>query len=272
MLNGKILELAWTGIGALVGTLLALQFNFWLCPLGLIAGGGLAYILYDPKELVGRLKPSWEKYTATFREDKEFWRLELRVLPYGYAAMATPLICATLAVCLAWILLSVFGVSFTVAKLITMIVPVFILWLSLCLLMTLAALSIDYQHSDKSVARGQRLLDDMKAIYKMYSLKTVAAWILPHIWTAIVFCGVSITYLTLTYGEKLWNNRVRIRQYIVDSVVKIQSDNRLLCVAAAVIGTLIGVLFGSIILGIVVAVATYIFGDSAVAKKWQQHD
>jgi hypothetical protein len=242
-------------LGALVGTLVALELNAYLWWVGLVVGATIGYLSFEFKKVVTAIPAAWGKATV-------WWRTGTKVTPKNMAIV--------------WLGLMMMNANFVILTAIIDRLPgphtkPLSLQESLSLLMWMAVLYVPIAffwtrlNPELQVSMGWLSIrrGNPFAVWIYYPLKAIFYW-LPK---GIVWTVPHIPGALVASQQFLWKIIATIFHFVKFLFLEIHSDLRILCAVDAAVGACIGYLAGSALIGGVVGGIFGVLNYVVVSKK-----
>lgn len=232
-----------TVLGTLFGIGIHLEMNvdWWVIPLGFFLGGVLAYLAYDFGEVWIGLRANYLRLRG-WRPDKEVWRLHAVFIGLMMRFLSIPIIL----VCAIGYVAT--GQEYSVVSGSTVLGIVF----GVVGLMVSAAYGAElvFEQREKAISRLRKGIIGAKCLDKELG--------------PIALCKYSIRGLVWFFTRGLWRSPRVVARFVVfcwcvaaDTVRYIHSEARITCfcyaVVAVIISSSVGLYFGSLLIGMLVA-------------------
>lgn len=240
-------------LGALVGSLVALESNHYFWWVGLLAGGLIGYLSYEFGAVVRAIATAWQKTFGNFRLA---WRK-------GWLVEALVMVCLGINVLIVSKIVVILITWLTPAEPLNIGIfgsPVFS-WFSLPGALLVAFVSF------KSVLLPEFNLSKSRLFLRQFNpLSVFVYYPLYGLWRAIMHTPAFARWLG-SRGPALRLFSQRVMLFVKRVFVQIHSDIRLLCAIDAAVGAGLGYSFESVIIG---AVCGGLFGvlNYQVVTKW----
>lgn len=226
--------------GAVIGSLVALQFSPFFWWLGLIIGGGTGYITYEFNRVLNAIKTAWKEVYPKI-SNKKLWKW------VGYQLLAQ--ISLYLTYCtINSIFSSISKGKIEIVNFPFFWVPLFLLllFLSLAVIAVISKDATSFKENDRKLLKAMILHGNPVAVLIYWPIRGLYMFVFKTPWKKVFLFFVRIPLNLLKWTTKVfWKFCLFLKKVFI----LIHSDIRLLCGIDAAIGSGCGYLLGNVLIG-----------------------